>query len=100
MEDDLNYIKMEDNLNYIKMEDDLNFFQNGRRPHLFQNVRQPQYCQNWKLKTTAKPKLILGLAKLSKIFINLYSTEGNLQMLEEGLSDFQYLQYFSGWVET
>ena len=58
------------------MEDDLNFFK---------NVRQPQYFQNWnitstffklkktsfysKWKTTAKPKLILGLAKLSKIFL-------------------------------
>ena len=40
------FSKMEDDLNYFKMEDNLNF-------------------SKWK--TTSKPKLILGLAKLSKI---------------------------------
>jgi hypothetical protein len=50
---------VEDDLNFIKMEDDLNFFPNGRRPQFF------------KIKTNAKPKLILGLAKLSKILFLL-----------------------------
>jgi hypothetical protein len=44
---------MDDDLDFSKMEDDLKFFKNGRQPKLF---------QKW------KPKLILGLAKHSKIF--------------------------------
>jgi hypothetical protein len=57
---------MEDDLDFSKMEDDLNFFKNERQPQYFQNGR-PFFSP--KLKTISKPKLILGLAKLSKIFM-------------------------------
>ena len=56
------------------MEEDLNFFKNGRRPQYFQNwktsstflkMKKTSIYSKWR--TTAKPKHILGLAKLSKI---------------------------------
>jgi hypothetical protein len=49
------------------MKDNFNILQNGRQPELFKNGRQPNFFLS-KWKTTGKPKLILGLAKLSKIF--------------------------------
>ena len=51
------YSQMEDDLNFSKMEDDLNFFK---------NETQPQYFQKWKI---ANQKLMLGLAHISKIFL-------------------------------
>jgi hypothetical protein len=75
MEDDLNFYpngrqpqffqKWKTTSTFSKMEDDLNIFKNGRRPQLFKNGIRPQFFQ---IKTTLKPKFILGLAKLSKIF--------------------------------
>jgi hypothetical protein len=68
------------------MEEDLNFFPNGKGPQLFQKWKKTSIFYNLKdnfnfsfkrkktsiyskWKTTAKPKLILGLAKLSKILL-------------------------------
>jgi hypothetical protein len=73
---------MEDDLNFSKMEDDLNFFKNGRRPQLFQKWKTTSIFQkmedNLNLNLNWKPKLILGLAKLSKIFlINFLAISAN-----------------------
>jgi hypothetical protein len=62
---------MKDDLNFIKMEEDLNVFPNERRPHFFQKWKTTSIYS--KCKTTPKPKLILGLAKLSKIFYDYYT---------------------------
>ena len=60
------------------MEDDLIFFKNGRQPQYFQKwkttstfLKRKKTSIYSKWKTTPKPKLILGLAKLSKILYSL-----------------------------
>ena len=64
---------------FSKTKDNHNIFKNGRRPELFENGRQPQFFQNEM--TTTKPKLILGLAKLSKIFLSLFIIIYNLKLI-------------------
>jgi hypothetical protein len=66
---------MKDDLNFPKMEGDLNSFRNERQVQYFQKMEEDlnffwmEDDLNFsKWKTTAKPKLILGFAKLSKIF--------------------------------
>ena len=59
------------------MKPNLNIFKNGRRPELFRNGRWPQFFSKWK--TTAKPKLILGLAQLSKILDDILRLNSSLQ---------------------
>ena len=59
---------MEDDLNILKMEDDLNFL----------NWKTPLILSKGK---TAQPKLILGLAQLSKIFSDKTMTSSPLMFL-------------------
>ena len=53
-------------LNFEKIKDNLNFFKNERQPQYFQKWKMTSIVSKWK--TTSKSKLIIGLAKLSKIF--------------------------------
>ena len=90
MEDNLNFFlngrrpqifqKLKVTLTFQKIEDNLNFFKNERQPQYFQKCKTTTNLFWWKTtqifskwKTTAKPKHILGLAKLSKIFLLLIS---------------------------
>ena len=70
----LKILKLEDDLIFFKNEDNLNIFKKWKMTSTFLKRKKTSIYSKWK--TTPKPKLILGLAKLSKIYMILYPTYG------------------------